>query len=362
MMSFALRKRNPEERELDDLNKRLHQLEDRSLVYLNTIRTFIYMVKEFSIDIGEFETAEFREQMDRFGERFSSETKANRAESRFEKIKPVVLDFIQRQKRYLKEREDELKEIIDLLSKAMVNLNSDNAAYHQKIIDQSVKLEKITLLDDIKKIKTTLAAEIESIKDTVRQKQIDEHKQVSALSDKVETLNVELQRATTASLTDELTRVANRRAFDRTLRSLVDQNLVGKRPFSLIMIDIDDFKQINDRFGHLVGDRALAALARGCSSMIRSDDFIARYGGEEFAILLPGASLRNAVKKAKHLCREIAKTLYAVDENEGDGRLTLTASMGVAAFHKGDTPESVVSRADQALYRAKAEGKNRVVG
>lgn len=362
MLSLALRKRTQEELDLEELNGRLRQLEERSLLYLDTIRTFIYLVKEFSIDLSEIGSQEFKNQMDRFGEQFVAENKIRRAESHFEKIKPVVLSFIQRQKHYLKEREDELREIIDLLSKAMVSMNSDNEAYHQKIYAQSEQLEKITLLDDIKKIKSTLAAEVETIKDTVRQKQARDQRQVIVLSEKVEALHVELEQAKEASLTDALTEIANRRAFDQKLLRCVEQNLIGKLPFSLILIDIDDFKRVNDRYGHLIGDRVLMAMADSCKQSIRADDFIARFGGEEFAILLPGASRKNAVKKAQHLCRQIANTRYALSDGEDSDQLSITVSMGVAAFERGDTCQTLIDRADKALYQAKTIGKNRVEG
>lgn len=362
MISLSLRKQTQEAQELGELNRRLRQLEDRSLLYLNTIRTFTYLVKEFSLDLNEIESEDFKNRMDRFGEQFLEEEKPRRAESCFEKIKPVVLSFIQRQKTYLQEREDELKEIIDLLTKAMVSLNSDNEVYNQKIYKQSEKLEKITLLDDIKKIKSSLAAEIETIKDTVRQKQEQDERQVTVLSQKVECLHVELEKAKEESLTDELTRVPNRRAFDQALQQLVERNLITRTPFAMVLIDIDDFKKVNDQFGHLTGDRVLMAVADTCSQMIRSDDIIARYGGEEFAILLPGAGKKNALKKARHLCKQIADTRYALDDSEDSLHVNITVSMGVTAFEKGDTCKGIIERADQALYQAKALGKNRVAG
>ncbi|MFZ7125670.1 MAG: GGDEF domain-containing protein [Desulfobacterales bacterium] len=364
MLKFPLRKRTRNEPNPEDLNLRLRQLEDRSLLYLDTIRTFIYLVKEFSLDLDEIDAEAFKSRMDRFGEAFLQEERPKRAGNHFENLKPVVLDFIQRQKTYIQEREDELKEIIDLLTQGMVSLNSDNEVYHRKIFEQSEKLEKITLLDDIKKIKSTLALQIETIKETIRQKQAREQTQVAALSEKVDSLNVELQKVREDALTDALTGVNNRRAFDQTLRQYLERNLVRKAPFSLLLIDIDNFKQLNDRFGHLVGDRVLAAVADDCSRIIRSDDFIARYGGEEFAILLPGASRKNAVKKAQTICRRIAATRYEMNEDDAgaDSHLSITISMGVAAFERGDTCQSLLDRADQALYRAKQTGRNKVEG
>jgi diguanylate cyclase len=126
------------------------------------------------------------------------------------------------------------------------------------------------------------------------------------------------------------------------------------------MLDIDNFKKINDGYGHQIGDRVLVALARKCHSLIRNDDIMARYGGEEFVILLPNASLDNAVTKADSIRKTIANTRYALDDVEPGNTLSITISIGVSVFSNGDSPLTVVERADKALYLAKRRGKNRV--
>ena len=136
---------------------------------------------------------------------------------------------------------------------------------------------------------------------------------------------------------------------------------VSGKGFSLLMVDLDNFKTINDTYGHLTGDRVLVALVQKCKGMLRGDDTIARYGGEEFAIILPGASLRNSVKKGKQICQAIAGTRYAIDEGAPGDYLSVTVSVGVSTLHKGDTVAEVIDRADRALYHAKGTGKNRVV-
>jgi diguanylate cyclase (GGDEF)-like protein len=94
---------------------------------------------------------------------------------------------------------------------------------------------------------------------------------------------------------------------------------------------------------------------------VRNDDFLARYGGEEFTLILPGASLRNATKKAKQLCRSIAAAQYAADDSPKADVVSITVSIGVSTYQNGDTAKRLVDRADQCLYKAKAAGKNRVV-
>ena len=160
---------------------------------------------------------------------------------------------------------------------------------------------------------------------------------------------------------DGLTGVYNRRAFDNAIREMLERQAETGAALSVLILDVDDFKAVNDSYGHQVGDRVLVALARKFSGFIRSADVIARYGGEEFIILLPDASLKNAVVKANTMCKSISATRYALDDVETDHTLSVTTSIGVSQFRPGDTPATIIERADKALYQAKHLGKNRVV-
>lgn len=222
-------------------------------------------------------------------------------------------------------------------------------------------IEQITRLDDIKKVKQALINEIENIQKTVREKQDHDSKQLKILSKRVNTLNLELKKAKVDSVTDGLTGIYNRKAFDRYINDRVRQNTAAGNTFAILMVDIDNFKEINDAYGHPIGDRVLLAVAHKCRNLIRHEDFIARYGGEEFVIVLPYASMRNAIKKARLICKVISDTRYSLEDVKAGHVLSITVSIGVSIFQAGDTDKTLIDRADQALYIAKRTGKNRVV-
>ncbi len=339
---------------------RLDELQKRQEAYGIAIRTLLIFLKDFAMDISDIDAGAYRDAIDRFSEGFFEQKSAKRIHGCLDREKKTIASYIDHQKEVLEERDHELRKIIDLLSRAMVSLNSENDAYHQQILQQGEKIEQITRLDDIRKIKSALEKEVESLRQTVQTKQADEQTRIESLSSQVATLQEELQSVKEESMRDGLTGVYNRRAFDRHVKDLVDQNLVRRNGFAVLLLDIDDFKRINDTYGHPVGDRVILALANACRQVIRSDDFLARYGGEEFVLVLPGASRRNAVKKACHLCQSIAKTHYTLDDDQDDLTLSVTVSIGVSAFARGDNVESLLERADKALYKAKAGGKNRV--
>jgi diguanylate cyclase (GGDEF)-like protein len=152
---------------------------------------------------------------------------------------------------------------------------------------------------------------------------------------------------------DALTGIANRRAFDQRLAYEVARAVAGAT-FSVVMIDIDHFKAVNDRFGHPTGDAVLRWLGERLEIAARRGDFVARYGGEEFVAILPDATTTNAAAWAERL-----RTAIRSDRPPGVDR-PVTASLGVAAWAAGETGQAVVDRADRGLYVAKEGGRDRV--
>jgi diguanylate cyclase (GGDEF)-like protein len=153
--------------------------------------------------------------------------------------------------------------------------------------------------------------------------------------------------------TDSLTGIANRREFTSILeREVVRVQRYGK-PLSLTMYDLDNFKRVNDTFGHGVGDAVLQAVTRLVKESIRGADVVARWGGEEFMVLMPETDLQAAGKASEKLRLAIAAHNFDTVRN-------LTTSFGVAAFEPQDDLNSLLKRADDALYLAKAKGRNRV--
>ncbi len=157
---------------------------------------------------------------------------------------------------------------------------------------------------------------------------------------------------------DDLTKLLNRRHFLDSLKSEFSRAQRHGRPLSVLMIDADDFKRINDRHGHSAGDDVLRAMAERCLGVVRESDIVGRLGGEEFAIALSDTDMPDAFQTAERLCRGVAAEPFAVD---GD-KLHVTVSIGVAARHaQHSDPDDLLRFADRALYAAKANGRNCVV-
>ncbi len=196
-------------------------------------------------------------------------------------------------------------------------------------------------------------------REETRNQELEE--QVEALSGRLQALESEGQELRTlltveheAATTDALTSVPNRSAYDMRIDQEFRRWQRAGGALSLVVLDIDHFKRINDAYGHRAGDKALTMLAQVLRAKVRDSDFFGRYGGEEFALILPGTPLPAALAVAEKL-REAAT--LAPFHHRG-ARVQLTLSGGIASFREGDEPNGVFERADRALYRAKQNGRN----
>ncbi len=172
------------------------------------------------------------------------------------------------------------------------------------------------------------------------------------------------EEITILAITDTLTGCYNRTFMDEHLPKEIKRAIRYKHPISLIMLDIDHFKQVNDTYGHQAGDEVLKELVRSINRSIRRDvDWVARYGGEEFLVVFPETDFERAELLAERLRRDISQNTIRIKEKE----IRITASFGVTGFTSPDTLkevsyEAMISLADKSLYQAKEEGRNRVVG
>jgi two-component system, cell cycle response regulator len=169
-----------------------------------------------------------------------------------------------------------------------------------------------------------------------------------------------LQLSLEMAITDQLTGLFNRRYMSRHLGTLISSAQTTGKPVSFLILDIDYFKHINDTYGHDVGDEVLREFAGRISANVRGIDLACRYGGEEFVVVMPDTDLTFAYMVAERLRQSVADVPFSI--GVAPGQLSVTISVGVTATEcKADSAEALLRRADQALYRAKRDGRNRVV-
>ncbi len=270
-------------------------------------------------------------------------------------------DFFSRAREHSLNREIEFIEIIDVLRETVRKLAGQSEEFNRSLLGSSERFESLLEITDLQVLRERIRAEAHGLNQLVEEKQKTDQESYSKLSGRVETLQRRLERAEEDSLLDPLTQVANRGSFDRTIKDWVEKSESAGAQFTLVMADLDDFKQINDQFGHQVGDRVLLGAAQLLGKSIRSGDMVARYGGEEFAILLRNLGIELAEERFKEVVKEVASTKYEYKAGEATGHIRFTVSCGMAEFVEGEKVEDIIGRADEALYEAKKAGKNRVV-
>ena len=242
------------------------------------------------------------------------------------------------------------KEIEEVLQQSIQTIHTRNHSIqkHTKNLEESKPGVNGTIMHYLKKI----LHEVESLKKENSELQNQLHKYYQQIN----SLRQELLVTKNQAEKDPLTELHNRRRFEAYFAKLLEKFRQEKSPFSLIILDIDNFKNINDTHGHLVGDDVLIALANILKNFINKNHFTARIGGEEFAILLPDITLDEAAKIAEKLRVTVANRSVDLE----DGKLDFTVSLGVTQAKKSDTMQSIIKRADDALYESKRNGKNRV--
>jgi diguanylate cyclase len=232
---------------------------------------------------------------------------------------------------------------------------------HAQAISSAQTLDSLagvvkTMLADARTVQAAVGASQERLQ--------SDHAQARALENKVRELESELRRLSDEVVTDSLTQVANRRglmqAFEvecsRSLRSASESGAAaGKTELAVALIDIDNFKKLNDSLGHAAGDVALKNLASAVRERLRPVDHLARFGGEEFVVLLPGTELEEAQQALTRLQRSLSEALFLHEGRE----VFVTFSAGVTQWRPGEDLGTSLERADEALYEAKRKGKNR---
>lgn len=203
-------------------------------------------------------------------------------------------------------------------------------------------------------------AEIAEKTDDMHQTIDNLHKRLDSYLNRVALLQRELDETRERSYTDGLTRVSNRMHFEEQLTLLAAEydKSDTPEPFCVMMVDLDQFKSVNDRFGHRIGDEILVLIASMLKANIKGRDIVARYGGDEFAILLPQTPLADAMSLAQDMSKRIAAREIKA-KNSGTSYGQMTVSVGAAEYIAGEGGAKLIDRADSALYRAKKDGRNR---
>lgn len=263
-------------------------------------------------------------------------------------------------KKHLHEAQNRLKAMLASFVDRLADFSESTSGYHDKIERCAEKISKASDISELSNVLDEVMHETR-LAQLNAQRSRDEmqvmRQRVDESEKEVVRLQIELAQTSEMVRLDPLTGALNRKGMDEVMERELAQAQRHDSTLCIAMLDIDNFKRLNDTYGHHVGDDALVHLARVTRETIRPQDSLVRYGGEEFVILLPGTSLNEAVMAITRLQRELTRKFF-MNKNE---KLLITFSAGVAEKGRGEPSEQAIKRADAAMYLAKRSGKNRVV-
>jgi diguanylate cyclase (GGDEF)-like protein len=224
-----------------------------------------------------------------------------------------------------------------MLSKTLTAINTVS------MVSEEIKKDSEMLVEEVAPL------QIDEIKDTILQFSTGLMEKIKKLEETVRSLECELDKAYKELLIDPLTKAYNRKALEKDLEEILEKGKDRDLDMVVAVVDLDNFKEVNDRYGHLVGDFVLVKIVEFIKRVLRSENRVYRYGGDEFIIVFNRMDLDNVKRVIERLIKKIDKTLLKYK----DQIIKVTISVGVTRHHKGDTFETIIKRADEALYEAK---------
>jgi diguanylate cyclase (GGDEF)-like protein len=241
-----------------------------------------------------------------------------------------------------------------MVRETVATIGGGQANLQETLADSAERFERLAQVGDLQQIQARLLDEVATLKRITLEQRRSWEETIQQFGVRLGRLETQLDHTRREAAIDPLTNVANRRTFEQKCREWLKPNRPG---FVMAMIDVDDFKAINDRYGHAVGDRVLVVVAETLVRSLRADDLVARLGGDEFVIMAACLTLSQAEGRFGAIGRAVQN---ATRELAQDGAMVPSISMGVAECSAGDTLESLQQRADEALYLAKKNGKGRL--
>ncbi len=282
---------------------------------------------------------------------------------RLEDVQSRLRDVIHKQaevKAQTLAAQQDMKDMLAAFIERLARMTEHSSGFTDKLDRCAKQLESAGSLSDIAPVLQEAIAATRSMA-TDAQRASDELRELRGKAEQAEAevmrLQQQLEHASTQMRHDPLTGALNRKGLDEDLKRELARSRRLETPMCVALLDIDDFKKINDAHGHDTGDAALVHLAHVARQVLRPQDTVARYGGEEFVIVMPDTALDQGVEAMTRLQRELTKRFFL----EGSERLLITFSAGVAQMGADESGADTIKRADQGMYLAKRSGKNRVV-
>ena len=252
---------------------------------------------------------------------------------------------------YYKRKATEVRELMLVVAQAAESVGERDTRYTNEFSSLTERLQAIAVLEDITKLRNSLTANVTELKKCIAQMTIDSHESVGRLNAELATYRSRLEETERIASIDSLTGLANRRRIENAL----DQLVLRARPFSVLLFDVNDFKTVNDKLGHMAGDDLLRQFAVELKTALRSTDLAGRWGGDEFIVVLD-CDVEQAQAQRSRI-RDWVVGEYTLRSGTDSHRVSVSAAIGLAGWVYGEDITEMLKRADAAMYQDKQELK-----
>jgi diguanylate cyclase len=305
------------------------------------------------------DTSTFRRSIERFRQGLRAATASGSLSNLTVECLTACEQFQRQAHAHFADRETELIDLIELLRSAVATVSRGSLGYEQQIEASTERLARSARLGDLAMLKRAVQEEVASIKRTTHERHDMEAAAFRRLTDRVEELEGQLGEAQDEESADPLTGIPNRGAFDRALRRRLPEAMAG-RTLVLAVLGLDDFSQLNDMHGRMVGDRILLCVSQLLTNGLRPDDRVTRFTGEKFAVVMADISLDQA-KARLAMARQRLAPSYDYEVEGKPVQVSFTYSCGITEYADGDSVDTLLRRAVDALGEAQRRGRDRTV-
>ena len=340
------------------IDPELEKLADNAL---DTLAELIRTVGTSSFDIGEGNHELFVKDCEKWASHVltgsrEKEPDTDPGKRAWGDIRRFLRSRRQKEVAFVEDQLGEFKDVVWEMVDSLGTMASTGRTTEVVIQDSLTMLESAIQSDSIATVRSILGPTMKTISEAIQKQQERFTEQLRSMSDRMEAMKGDLLATQRQAELDALTKVFNRGAFDNRLQKSIQYANLSDRLLCLMFIDLDHFKQVNDKYGHLAGDQVLVETAKNIvRAFPRKDDFVARYGGEEFAVIVFDVMPKDATRLTFNLLRRMRKTDIEYEKRF----IYVTCSIGYTYLEPSDTAETFIKRADEALYRAKERGRDR---
>ncbi len=333
------------------LKKSLDQIEHYERLFQVSLQCYLdalASLERHTFAAQEAEDRAYRQRLSALRRRLAAEPTPENLQTGPQVLEGELRAYKERLEAAFSSQRREVQEILAALAEAAAALDRQNTSYAGNLRGFTRQLEAVSRLEDLSEIRRRLTLQVAQMKSSLERISREHEESLKQLRRELETFQSRLEHAEQLAATDSLTGLANRRKVEQKLAEFIRSG----QEFCIMLLDLDQFKHVNDRYGHHVGDQVLTFFAQRLREQFRRSDVVGRWGGDEFIAIL-GCPLDAAMQKAKEVGERVSGW-YTVNAGGQSLRVLIRSSAGVAEFRPGETLEQLYARADELLYANKA--------